>query len=172
MYLSRSPFSCSECCWSRPPRRVPVSHELEQELGGASTHATKSGVAHKTSPNDAACLEDIKKLLEYLPQNNRETAKKLPYELGDEIREQLRNIVPDNPNKPYDMHAVIEGIIDGESFYEIHKEYAENIIVGFARLVIESESQSLILNTSIISNFGRKVKNFFTLSCRFFYSFS
>lgn len=115
-------------------KTVTNEEVTSEELGGASTHATKSGVAHKTSPNDAACLEDIKKLLEYLPQNNRETAKKLPYELGDEIREQLRNIVPDNPNKPYDMQAVIEGIIDEESFYEIHKEYAENIIVGFARL--------------------------------------
>ena len=105
-----------------------------EELGGASTHASKSGVAHKTSANDAACLEDLKKLLEYLPQNNQEKAPSLPYELGEELREELKNIVPDNPNKPYDMHEVIDGIIDSDSFYEIHKEYAENMIVGFARL--------------------------------------
>ncbi len=105
-----------------------------EELGGASTHAVKSGVAHKTSLNDAACLEDIKKLLSYLPQNNQELSQKYPYEPGEELREQLRNIVPDNPNKPYDMHEVIDGIIDEDSFYEIHKDYAENIIVGFARL--------------------------------------
>ncbi len=105
-----------------------------EELGGASTHASKSGVAHKTSANDAACLEDLKKLLEYLPQNNQEKAPSLPYELGEELREELKNIVPDNPNKPYDMHEVIDGIIDSNSFYEIHKEYAENMIVGFARL--------------------------------------
>lgn len=105
-----------------------------EELGGASTHAIKSGVAHKTSANDAACLEDIKKLLDYLPQNNSELPKMKPYELGEEIREELTNIVPDNPNKPYDMLDVIEGIIDEDSFYEIHKDYAENIIVGFARL--------------------------------------
>jgi len=105
-----------------------------EELGGASTHASKSGVAHLTSANDVACLEDIKKLLSYLPQNNQEKPKDLPFELKDEVRDQLSNIIPDNANKPYDMHEVIAGIIDENSFFEIHKDYAENIIVGFARL--------------------------------------
>ncbi|WP_299534883.1 acyl-CoA carboxylase subunit beta [Ulvibacterium sp.] len=105
-----------------------------EELGGATTHAVKSGVAHKTSTNDVACLEDVKKLLSYLPQSNKETPEKLPYELKEEVRDVLTDIVPDNPNKPYDMHDVINGIIDEDSFYEIHKDYAENIIVGFARL--------------------------------------
>jgi len=105
-----------------------------EELGGASTHSTKSGVAHKTSANDAECLEDVKKLLSYLPQNNTESPTLLPFELKDEVRESLANIVPNNANKPYDMHHVINGIIDEDSFYEIHKDYAENIIVGFARL--------------------------------------
>jgi propionyl-CoA carboxylase beta chain len=105
-----------------------------EELGGASTHSTKSGVAHITSPNGVECLEDIKRLLSYLPQNNRETAPKLEYTLNDEIREKLDTIIPDNANKPYDMHEVIANIIDEESFYEIHKDFAENIIVGFARL--------------------------------------
>jgi propionyl-CoA carboxylase beta chain len=105
-----------------------------EELGGASTHATKSGVAHVTSPNDVECLEDLKRLLSYLPQNNKETPKKLPFELKDEIRDVLSDILPDSANKPYDMHDVIKGIIDKESFYEIHKNYAENILVGFARL--------------------------------------
>ncbi len=105
-----------------------------EELGGASTHSTKSGVAHKTSVNDAECLEDVKKLLSYFPQNNNESPSLLPFELNDEIRESLSDIVPDNANKPYDMHHVINGIIDEDSFYEIHKDYAENIIVGFARL--------------------------------------
>lgn len=105
-----------------------------EELGGASTHSTKSGVAHCTSANDVECLEDLKKLLSYLPQNNRETAQKIPYTLNDEIRDSLDTIIPDSPNKPYDMHTVIQGIIDEDSFFEIHKNYAENIIVGFARL--------------------------------------
>ncbi|WP_159018360.1 acyl-CoA carboxylase subunit beta [Algibacter sp. L3A6] len=105
-----------------------------EDLGGAQTHASKSGVAHKTSANDIECLDDLKTLLSYLPQNNTETAKPLDYNLQDEVRDVLATIVPDNPNKPYDMYQVISGIIDTDSFYEIHKDYAENIIVGFARL--------------------------------------
>jgi len=105
-----------------------------EELGGASTHSTKSGVAHKTSANDVICLEDVRKLLSYLPQSNREKPVSLHYELGDEVRDELSDIIPDNTNKPYDMHDVINGIIDEETFYEIHEDYAENIIVGFARL--------------------------------------
>ncbi|MCB0398689.1 MAG: acyl-CoA carboxylase subunit beta [Winogradskyella sp.] len=115
-------------------KTVTNEEVTSEELGGASVHSTKSGVAHKTSANDVECLEDIKKLLSYLPQSNREKPKNLDFELKDEIRESLADIVPDNPNKPYDMHSVIEGIIDEDSFYEIHKDYAENIIVGFARL--------------------------------------
>ncbi len=105
-----------------------------EELGGASAHSKKSGVAHCTSANDIECLEDLKRLLSYLPQNNKENPYKLPYEFQHEIRSELENIIPDNPNKPYDMHEVIAGIIDKGSFFEIHKNYAENIIVGFARL--------------------------------------
>lgn len=105
-----------------------------EELGGASTHSTKSGVAHTTSANDVECLEDIKRLLSYLPQSNRDKTPKKEYHLTDEIREELMTIIPENPTKPYDMHQVIQGIIDKDSFFEIHKNYAENIIVGFARL--------------------------------------
>jgi len=105
-----------------------------EELGGASTHSTKSGVTHITSANDIQCLEDIKTLLSYIPQNNRETTKKRAFALGDEIRNALDQIIPNNPNKPYDMHQVINGIIDNESFFEIHKDFAQNIIVGFARI--------------------------------------
>lgn len=105
-----------------------------EELGGASTHASKSGVAHITSSNDVNCLDDLKKLLTYLPQNNRETTPKIAVDLQDEIRTSLNKIIPDHPNKPYDMHDVIKGIIDEASFYEIHKDFAQNMIVGFARL--------------------------------------
>ncbi len=115
-----------------------------EELGGAHTHASKSGVAHKTSDNDVECLEDVKKLLSYLPQSNKEVAQNLPFKLGDEIRDVLSNIIPDNANKPYDMHEVIKGIIDEDSFYEIHKDYAENIIVGFSR--IAGRSVGIIAN--------------------------
>ncbi|MDY7395305.1 acyl-CoA carboxylase subunit beta [Aureibaculum sp. 2210JD6-5] len=115
-------------------KTVTNEEVTSEELGGATAHSIKSGVAHITSANDVACLEDIKKLLSYLPQNNKQTAKNLPFNLKDEVREILGSIVPDNANKPYDMHEVIKGIIDEDSFFEIHKDYAENIIVGFARL--------------------------------------
>jgi propionyl-CoA carboxylase beta chain len=115
-------------------KTVTNEEVTSEELGGANVHSTKSGVAHKTSANDVECLEDIKKLLSYLPQSNKEKPKDLEFALADEIREHLSDIVPASPNKPYDMHQVIEGIIDEDSFYEIHKDYAENIIVGFARL--------------------------------------
>ncbi|WP_248723180.1 acyl-CoA carboxylase subunit beta [Seonamhaeicola sp. ML3] len=115
--------------------KTVTNEEVSSEtLGGAHTHASKSGVAHKTSANDIECLEDLKKLLHYLPQNNTETANTLDFTPQDEIRDVLSGIVPSIPNKPYDMHEVISGIIDVDSFYEIHKDYAENIIVGFARL--------------------------------------
>ncbi|MDO1500438.1 acyl-CoA carboxylase subunit beta [Winogradskyella maritima] len=115
-------------------KTVTNEEVTSEELGGASTHSTKSGVAHITSSNDVECLEDLKTLLSYLPQNNTEKPSDLLFKLNDEKREVLMDIVPDNPNKPYDMHDVIKGIIDEDSFFEIHKNYAENIIVGFARL--------------------------------------
>ncbi|MBT8306059.1 MAG: acyl-CoA carboxylase subunit beta [Maribacter sp.] len=115
-------------------KTVTNEEVTSEELGGAITHATKSGVAHCTSANDIVCMEDLKKLLSYLPQNNKELTKKIPYELKDEVRDVLKDIVPDSSNKPYDMHEVIKGIIDEDSFFEIHKDYAENIIVGFSRL--------------------------------------
>jgi len=115
-------------------KTVTNEEVTSEELGGATTHSVKSGVAHITSANDIECLDDLKKLLSYIPQSNKEKPAKLPYDLGDEIRLELSEIVPDNPNKPYDMHEVIKGIIDEDSFFEIHKNFADNIIVGFARL--------------------------------------
>jgi len=115
-------------------KTVTNEEVTSEELGGASVHSTKSGVAHKTSANDVECLEDVKKLLSYLPQSNKEKPQDLDFEIEEEIRDILDTIVPENANKPYDMHQVINGIIDEDSFYEIHKNFAENIIVGFARL--------------------------------------
>ncbi|MGJ8549961.1 acyl-CoA carboxylase subunit beta [Winogradskyella wichelsiae] len=115
-------------------KTVTNEEVTSEELGGASVHSSKSGVAHITSTNDVECLEDIKKLLSYLPQSNKEKPVAIPFELKEELRDDLETIVPENPNKPYDMHKIITGIIDEDSFYEIHKDYAENIIVGFARL--------------------------------------
>ena len=105
-----------------------------EELGGASTHSTKSGVTHVTAPNDLACIDEIKKLLSYIPQNNQLTTPKIPYQLENEIREELEGIIPDDTHLPYDIRKVIHGICDRDSFYEIHKDYADNIVVGFSRL--------------------------------------
>jgi propionyl-CoA carboxylase beta chain len=105
-----------------------------EELGGASAHATKSGVTHLTALNDMDCIEQIKKLLSYMPQNCEDTTPKAPYTLKDETREALETIVPESSNQPYDMRTVIEGICDDNSFFEIHSEYATNIVIGFARL--------------------------------------
>ncbi|WP_067033189.1 acyl-CoA carboxylase subunit beta [Allomuricauda sp. CP2A] len=145
-------------------KTVTNEEVTSEELGGASAHAVKSGVAHKTSSNDAACLDDIKKLMEYLPQNNTELPPIQDYELGEELREELSSVVPDNPNKPYDMHDVINGIIDSDSFYEIHKDYAENIIVGFARLGGRSigiiANQPMFLAGVLDVNSSRKAARF------------
>lgn len=113
-----------------------VTHEnvTAEELGGADTHATKSGVTHLTAANDKDCIEQLKKLLSYIPQNCEDEAPKLPYILGDETRAVLETIVPQNSNQPYDMRRVIDGICDSASFFEIQEQFAGNLVVGFARL--------------------------------------
>jgi propionyl-CoA carboxylase beta chain len=114
-----------------------VTHEevTSEELGGASTHSTKSGVTHFACTNEVSCLQDIKRLLSYIPQNCEEDAPVYPYETtGNEQRVSLNTIIPDNPNQPYDMKEVIEQVVDEDSFFEVHKNYADNIIVGFARI--------------------------------------
>lgn len=105
-----------------------------EELGGAGTHASKSGVTHLTASNDLDCILKIKRLLSYIPQNNEERVPDLPYSFGTEIRNELMNVVPEESNKPYDMKNVIQGVCDDNTFMEIHESYATNIIVGFARL--------------------------------------
>ena len=115
-------------------KTVTNEEVTSEELGGASTHSTKSGVTHLTATNDLDCINQIKHLLSYLPQNCEEKPASLPYTIETELREQLDGIVPENANQPYDMREVINGIIDEESFFEIHENYADNIVVGFARL--------------------------------------
>ena len=113
-----------------------VTHEevTSEELGGAHTHASKSGVTHFACINEVDCINHIKKLLSYMPQNCEEDAPNYPYEMGDETRQKLNTLIPENPNMPYDMKEVIEQLCDDNSFLEVHKDYAENIIVGFARV--------------------------------------
>jgi propionyl-CoA carboxylase beta chain len=119
-------------------KTVTNQEVTSEELGGALTHATKSGVTHITAINDLDCINNIKLLLDYLPQNCEDKPQQKPFTLGNETREILNNIVPANANQPYDMHEIIIGICDEESFFEIHKLYAENIIIGFARLAGKS----------------------------------
>lgn len=113
-----------------------VTHETvtSEELGGAITHAEKSGVTHFACANELECIDYLKRLLSYMPQNCEEDAPVYPYEAGNEIRTKLNEIVPENANQPYDIKEVIEEVVDTDSFLEVHKLYAENIVVGFARL--------------------------------------
>ncbi|MRI00701.1 methylmalonyl-CoA carboxyltransferase [Kriegella sp. EG-1] len=115
-------------------KTVTNEEVTSEELGGAKTHATKSGVTHMTAANDIACIGLIKRLVSYMPQNCEDYPIDFPFEFNDEVREELEHIVPENPNQPYDIRKVINGVIDENTFFEIHKDYADNIVVGFARL--------------------------------------
>lgn len=105
-----------------------------EELGGAFAHASKSGVTHLTAVNDLDCIRKIRKLIAFFPQNCEEKPPALPYEPSEEVREKLNTLVPENPNQPYDMREVVSELVDADSFLEIHEHYAQNLIVGFARL--------------------------------------
>jgi len=114
-----------------------VTHEdvTFEELGGALTHNSKSGVAHLLAHNDADCLQMIRRLLSYLPQNNLEDPPRLPGSDPVDRRDpELDELVPEDPRKPYDMLDVIHRVVDRDSFFEIHPHFAKNIVVGFARL--------------------------------------
>jgi propionyl-CoA carboxylase beta chain len=114
-----------------------VTHEdvTTEELGGADVHAAVSGVAQFAHDSEADCISGIRRLLSYMPGNNLDTP---PFRKTDDpldrTDEELLTIVPDNTNKPYDMHQVIQHVVDGGDFLEVHRDYATNIIVGFARL--------------------------------------
>ncbi len=117
-----------------------VTHEevSSEELGGAATHATKSGVTHFACANELEAINHLKQLLSYMPQNCEETVTSLPYEIADENRLALNEILPQNASQPYDVRDIISLITDNESFLEVHAAYAENIVVGFARLAGKS----------------------------------
>ncbi len=114
-----------------------VTHEdvTMEELGGAATHASKSGVSHFACRTEVDCLGRIRELFRYIPQNNKEDAPRRetddPYDRRDEG---LLDIVPENPNKPYDMREVIRRVVDDGDLYEVHEDYAGNILVGFAHI--------------------------------------
>jgi len=113
-----------------------TGEEVSQEdLGGASVHATKSGVAHFRAENEEEGIRTIRQLISFIPQNNREEA---PFKSGSDpaarLAESLNQIIPDNPNKAYDMYEVIGELVDNGEFLEIHRDFAKNIIVGFAHM--------------------------------------
>jgi propionyl-CoA carboxylase beta chain len=114
-----------------------VTHEevTMEDLGGASAHAVKSGVCHFTRPNDAACLAAIRDLLSYLPSNNLDEPPPGRSE-DDPNRESdfLDTLIPEDPNKPYDIKQLITAVVDDGRFLEVHAQYAKNIVVGFARI--------------------------------------
>lgn len=113
-----------------------VTHEdvTKEDLGGANTHSEKSGVAHFATENDKHCLLMIRELLAFLPANNLDDAPVLTTnDRPDRIVEAINNLIPDNPKKPYDMISVITECVDEGYFLEVHKNFAQNVVVGFAR---------------------------------------
>ncbi len=143
-----------------------LGEDVTQEtLGGASVHASKSGVAHFAVENEEEGIETIKELLSYLPQNNMEKTPEVP--TNDPINRKddiLNEIIPDNPNKPYDMYQVIASIVDDRKFLEVHKDYAKSLIVGFARFdgvtVGIVANQPAVLAGVLDSNSSRKGARF------------
>ena len=115
-------------------KSVTAEEVTAEELGGAMTHNSRSGVAHFATENDEDCIEQIRYLLSFLPSNNMEETPRV--DTGDDPDRQdesLNSVVPDNPNAPYDMKDVIRSIVDNGEFYEVHEHYAKNIICCFAR---------------------------------------
>lgn len=136
-----------------------------EELGGASAHSTKSGVAHFTAANEEECIAKIKKLLSFLPSNNLDgTPCDVPADDINRISEKLMSIVPDEPNKAYDMKEVITEIVDGGEFLESLPGYAQNIITGFARMNGMSvgivANQPMVMAGSLDVNSSNKAARF------------
>jgi len=137
----------------------------QEELGGASVHATKSGVAHFAVDNEEDGLKLIRQLISFMPQNNLEEAPLVECnDPIDRLEDTLNDIIPDEANRPYDMYEVIGSIIDNGEFLEVHKDYAQNIIVGFARFNGQSvgvvANQPKIMAGCLDSNASRKAARF------------
>lgn len=124
-----------------------VTHEevTKEELGGAVSHATKSGVAHFAADNEKDCLLMIRELMSYIPNNNMEEPPMAPCE-DDPMREEakLAELIPDQQHKPYDMKELVRAVVDNQHFFEVHQDYALNIVVGFARL--NGQSVGIVAN--------------------------
>ncbi|MUV59851.1 methylmalonyl-CoA carboxyltransferase [Halobacterium sp. CBA1126] len=121
-----------------------------EELGGATTHSSESGVAHFACDTEEEALDNIKRLLSYLPQNNVEDPPRVePYDDPERRDDALETIVPDEPRKPYDMTDVVGSVVDENSFFEVQENYAKNIVVGFARL--DGRSVGVVANQPRVS---------------------
>jgi len=128
--------------------KAVTGQEIEKEdLGGASVHNSRSGVAHFLVEDDKVAMQTVRDLLSYMPQNSAEEPSIIDSP-GSEMLEELREVVPENPKESYDVRDVIEKVIDGESFFEVHKHYAKNMVTGFAR--IGGRSVGIIANQSSI----------------------
>ncbi|MBV0922979.1 acyl-CoA carboxylase subunit beta [Halomicroarcula limicola] len=122
----------------------------KEELGGASSHSTKSGVAHFSYPSEEEVLENIRRLLSYLPQNNMEDPPRVsPWDEPDREVPELTDIVPSAPRKPYDMEEVVGRIVDEESFFEVYGNWARNVITGFGRM--DGQSVGVVANQPRVS---------------------
>ena len=116
-------------------KAVTSEDVTKEDLGGAMAHNSKSGVAHFSAPNDGACIEKIRELMSFLPQNNTEEPPHLPTNDDPNRREEkLRDVVPVDPNKPYDIRGIITSNMDDNYFLEVHEHWAQNIVIGFGRL--------------------------------------
>ncbi len=116
--------------------KTVTGEDVDQEtLGGASVHSTKSGVCHFTAATEEEAFVLLRKLISYIPQNNMEEAPRVECtDPVDRMEDRLNEIIPENPNKPYDMYEVVASIVDNGEFLEVQPDYAKNIIVGFARM--------------------------------------
>lgn len=115
-------------------KTVTNEEVTSEELGGAMTHASKSGVTHLTAANDVDCIRQIRRLLSYIPQQNQSKPTVLDFNPGDELRPGLASLMPESPSTPYQMRDVINELVDADSFMEIHEHFAANILVGFGRV--------------------------------------
>ena len=117
-------------------KTVTQEEVTANDLGGARTHATKSGVSHLTCSNDVDCLRRIRELVGYLPQNCEEDPPRVPREEVESAHDgdALDGLVPEDPNQPYDMHDVIRHLVDADDFFEIQPDFGENLITGFSRI--------------------------------------
>ena len=161
---------------SKVVKTVTGEDVTQEQLGGASVHTTKSGVAHFAVDTEEDGLQLIRKLLSFLPQNNLEETPlvecKDPIDRLDDV---LNDIIPDNANQSYDMYEVIGTIVDNNEFLEVHADYAKNIIVGFARFNGQSvgivANQPKVMAGCLIAIACRKARSLRSFLRRFQYSF-